>query len=283
MRLRSSTVTIALAAALLSGGAAEAVTVEISTFSGETIGIPPVTYRNGDIVRYDTVTEAAAVVFSEDLFTGPEDIDAWEVLPNGHVLLSTLAAATLGTNSLTFQNGSVAEYDPSTGIASLYFDENLFLDPASADIDAVSVHPTNGNLLFSTRTAASLAGLAFNDGDIVMWDGAVASIFFAETAFSAGDVNVDALDLGSDGRFLLSMVDDVTLDGVPYMNGDLILFDPATGTASLVFPESRFGSAADIDAVAYAIAPVPEPGTASLLGLGLAGLVAIGRKRSPKP
>jgi len=279
MQFRNAILGVTLGAALLSGGAAEAVTVEISTFSGETIGTPPVAYLNGDIVRYDSVTKAAGVVFNESSFTGSEDIDAWDVLPGGDVLLSTLTAATLG--GTTFQNGDIARWNGST--LSIVFSESNFLDPATADIDAVSMHPTNGNLLFSTRADATIGALSFLDGDIVMWDGATASIFFAESSFGAGDINVDAFDLAGDGTFLLSTVDDVTLDSVLYLNGDLILYDPNTFTASRVFPESDFATTpADIDAAAFSIFPIPEPGTASLLGLGLAGLGLAGRKRSAR-
>ncbi len=94
-------------------------------------------FRDGDIVEYDPASDTASLFFSEDNFSANEDIDGFHLLDNGNLLISTTSTATLG--SLTFTDGSIAEYDPVTGIATLYFDESRFSN--GADINAVDLLP----------------------------------------------------------------------------------------------------------------------------------------------
>ena len=69
------------------------------------------------------------------MFSASEEIDAVHVLDNGNIILSTVGAATLG--GLSFSDGDLVEYNPTTDIATLYFDEGLFGN--NADVDAVYV------------------------------------------------------------------------------------------------------------------------------------------------
>jgi hypothetical protein len=260
-----------LGGALVSGGTAGAVTIDLST-AGSAPTLGGLTFRNGDVVRYDTLTDTSTLLFDEDAFTsGPEDVDAFELLANGHMIISALSTATLG--GLTFSRGSLAEYDPVSGTATLFFDEALFGAPAN--VDGVAVLPS-GNLVLSTDASQTLGGLAFRDGDLVEYDpiAGTATLFFSEDLFG-GDENVDAVDVLPDGRIVLSTAANATLGGLSFRNGDLALYDPGTGTATLFFSEDNFSASEDVDAVA-----VPEPAAATLLALGLVGLAAAGGRRS---
>ena len=281
MRRRPTISATALAVGLLIGSAASAATIELSVDSAATLGgLSDIS--NGDIVNYDTVANTATLAFDEGLFSTPESVDAYDRLPNGHMVFSTFNSATLGSNSLLFQNGDLVQYDPVNDLATLIFSESLFT--GNTNIDGVAVL-ANGHFLISTDTDAILGGLSFRDGDIVDYDpiGNIATLFFNEDLFGA-DQNVNAIDIDASGMLLLSIssTGGATLGGLSFGNGDLILYDPIGDTATLFFSEALFtGGNEDVDAVAFAF-PIPEPGTASLLGLGLAGLGLAGRKRSAR-
>jgi hypothetical protein len=282
MRFHATMLATVLATALASSGAARGEMIALSTDTaapGSTLG--GVTFSNGTVVRYDTVAGTATTIFAEANFTGSENIDAFDLLPNGHMILSTISTATLG--GITFSDGSLVEWDPVNLTASLFFDETTFDGAGSnKNIDAVSVLP-NGHILISTEGSHSLGGLSFLNGDVVEWDpvNLTASIFFSEALFGGANIDIDAFDVDASGMILLSTRENnVTLGGITFNNGDVVLYDPVSGTASILLAEaSAFSKNEDVDAVAFA-APVPEPGTASLLGLGLAGLGFAGRKRS---
>ena len=257
----------ALAAILLGlglAGPAGATIIYLSTVTSGSIG--GVDFEDGDVVRYDDITDTAVLFFSESLFAGSSNIDAFQPLDNGNLVLSTFNVATLG--GLSFEDGDLIEYDPLTDTATLFFDEDLFTGPA--DIDAVHVL-ADGRILLSTDASQTLAGLAFRDGDIVVYDPflGTATLFFSEDAF-ASDVNVDALYVFDNGDLVFSTVDSAEIAGLPFRDGDLVRYDPLSGTASLLFSEDAFAGDEDIDAVHV----VPEPASGALLGLGLAALAA---------
>ena len=275
MRRRLAILTAALGAALASAGTAGATAFYLSTDAGApgtTMGTPPLTFPNGSVARYDDATGTATVFFDEALLSPSENVDAFELLPNGHMLLSTTNPATLGGQA--FGNGDVVDWDPVNLVAFILFDDSLFTGGGSTNTDAVAVLP-NGNILLSTTGPQTLGGLSFLDGDVVEWDGTTASIFFSETLFGT-DVNVDAFDVLDDGRVVLSTALTASLPGAPnFDNGDLVLYDPALGTATIWLLESVFATAPeDIDAVA-----VPEPNALGLIALGLVGLAFVGGRR----
>ena len=125
--------------------------VILSTDGTATLG--GLTFRDGDLVEYNPGSNTATLFFSEDLFSSAEDIDAVHVLNNGNLILSTEGSATLG--GLTFNDGDLANYNPISGIATLFFSETNF--SISEDIDAVFIQD-NGNIVLSTQTNATLGG-----------------------------------------------------------------------------------------------------------------------------
>jgi len=249
---------------------ADADTIYLSTASNASLG--GLSFRNADIVRYDTVTGTASLFFDEDRFANNEDVDGFSLLPNGHLLLSTKSTATLG--GLTFEDGDIVEYDPVANSAVPYFSESKFT--TNVNVDGFAVLP-NGHLLLSTAGNATLGGLSFRDGDLAEYDRTTgfATLYFSENHFAANE-DIDAVSVLPNGSIILSTTNDATLGGVSFHADDLVQWFPATNTASLYFSGSQFAANENIDAV---LVVVPEPGSASLCLLGLALFAARRRAR----
>ena len=163
--VHANAILVIFAAALLSmvfASPANA-TIILSTDATETLG--GLTFNNGDLAEYNPTTDTATLFFDGSLFSGVEEIDAVHVLANGNIILSTENDATLG--GLLFEDGDLVEYNPTTDVATLYFDEDLFSQDES--IDAVYILD-NGNIILSTVSNARLGGLNFGYEDLVEYN-----------------------------------------------------------------------------------------------------------------
>jgi hypothetical protein len=120
------------------------------------------------------------------------------------ITVSTDTGSTLG--GLTLRDGDLGFYDVGTGASRLAFNENAF----SANENVDGVHAFSLGLLLSTTTDATLGGLTFEDGDVVLYDRStgIATLYFDEGAFAANE-NVDAIaapEPGTAGLVALGLV-----------------------------------------------------------------------------
>jgi len=245
-------------------------TIILSTDASETLG--GLSIASHDLAEYDPLTDSSTLYFDGALFSDWANIDAVHVLNNGNIILSTKIGVTLG--GLTFGNGDLIEYNPTTDIATLYLDESMFV---GGNEDITSVHILdNDNIILSTADDAELGGLNFTNGELIEYNPNLdtATLFFDNNLFSASE-DIDALHILDNGNIILSTAGAATLGGLTFADGDLAEYNPTTDVATLYFAETLFSTNANIDAV-Y-INTVPEPATIALLGLG--SLVFIGRKR----
>lgn len=159
----------------------------LSTQNGATLG--GLTFGDGDIVDYDPLADLATIFFSETLFSGAEDINGLSLLANGHIVLTTTTAATLG--GLAFAEDDLAEYDPVNDLATLFFDGSNF--SLGENIDGVHVL-ANGHIILSTDNDATLGGLTFNEADLVEYDPVndLSTLFFDSSLFETAAENIDA-------------------------------------------------------------------------------------------
>jgi len=125
-----------------------------------------VTYQEGDLIEYNMDTGAASLFFDADTWFQAADVDAVHVLPNGNVILSMENDETY--DEVDYENGDLIEFNPVNGDASLYFPGGVLLGGAE-NIDAMSLTPS-GNLILSTTTSATLAGVGFARGDLVEYN-----------------------------------------------------------------------------------------------------------------
>ncbi len=161
------------------------------------------------------------------------------------ILLSTKNSARLG--GLFFENGDLVKYNPATNSATLFFDEDLFSN--GENIDAVTVL-ANGNIVLSTTSRATLGGLTFKDGDLAEYNPATnsATLLFDEDLFSNGE-DVRAFGVTSNGNIILTTQNGARLGGIRFDQDELVEYNPATNTATLLFDESLFTRNEAIDAV----------------------------------
>ncbi|NIP23226.1 MAG: PEP-CTERM sorting domain-containing protein [Phycisphaerae bacterium] len=162
------------------------------------------------------------------------------------IILSTDNTETLG--GLTFDQDDLAEYNPTTGTATLYFDGILFSGPA--DIDAAHVLDT-GNIVLSTVAGETLGGLTFGKGDLVEYDPTTdtATLFLDENLFSSSQPNIDAAYILDNGNIILSTTGNATIGGLGFGKDDLIEYNPTTDVATLFFDGNLFSGNENIDAV----------------------------------
>jgi alpha-tubulin suppressor-like RCC1 family protein len=177
------------------------------------------TVDDSDVVKFtstslgDNTSGAFALYFdgSDVGLTGAgEDVDAVELLPNGHLLLSVVDI--LSVTGLSADDEDIVEFSPSSlgaataGTWSLYFDgSDVGLSTTSSeDVDALALDAA-GKLYLSTLGDFSVTGIAGADDDVFIFDPVTLgtttsgahepSLFFDGSAHGLGPNDLIAIDL----------------------------------------------------------------------------------------
>lgn len=113
--------------------------------------------------------------------------------------------------------------------------------------------PVNGTkIILSTETDATYGGGTFGDDDLATYDSGtdIATTHLDGNVFSRTDEDINAVHVLSDGRIILSTTGDAKLGGLSFGDDDLILYDPAANSSTLLLDGNVFAdSKEDIDAV----------------------------------
>jgi hypothetical protein len=165
-----------------------------------------------------------------------ENIDALELLPNGHLLVST--TGSFSVPGLSGKDEDVIELTPailgatSNGSWSMRVDGSVVgLEAAGEDVDAVELL-SNGHVLVSTRDVFSVNGASGEDEDVIelinpatgTW-----AVYFDGT--DVGLINssedVDGFTV-SGGNVYLSTAGNFAVTGVAGADEDVFVFTPTT-------------------------------------------------------
>jgi hypothetical protein len=165
----------------------------------------------------------------------------WAVVGQSHgqtLMLSVSDDTGTELGGLTFSDGDVVDYAAGPDTATLLFSEaNISPD---ADVDAFHRFDDGSILISTLLSGRTLGGLTFNDGDLVRYfpNTNSASIYFISEASFASTADISAVSVDSAGNIVLSTLAGNTLGGLTYTDGDLIQYDPDTGTAVLLVAEA---------------------------------------------
>ena len=173
---------------------------------------------DSDIVRFQPTrlgnTTAGSFTFYFDgsdveLTTADEDIDAFTLMADNALLISTLGTAKVG--HYTVQDEDLLRFAPTnlgattSGSWSLYLDgSDLELTQAKEDIGGVMIDQT-GNLYFSVAGAFALPGVSGTGADIIRCSGLVTgentsctlSLFWHGAAYGFGNEILDGIATGA--------------------------------------------------------------------------------------
>lgn len=174
--------------------------------------------------------------------------------------IPTLIYASSSTNGtaggVAFEDEDVLIYNVTTATWSLFFDGSD-VGLTAVDIDAFE-RLTNGTILFSVDAAVTLTTVgAITDADIIAFTPTSTGATTAGTFswyFDGSDVgltttgeDIDALEVLSDGRIVISTLDTFSVTGASGEDEDLIVFTPTalgattTGTWGWYFDGSDVG------------------------------------------
>jgi uncharacterized protein DUF6701 len=244
----------------------------VSTNNNSTLGGQAI--DQDEAVEYNGLNDTGTLFIDDATFAANERLVGIHQYTNGNLAISTAGNANIGGNN--FGDDDIVEVTPS-GTAGVYnfvqilFDGGINFSNTNEDVDAVYVRD-NGNIILSTIGPAQLSqcgggNLNFNDDDLVEWDvgSSCATMFLDESATgnlipnAGGDEDIDGVHLLNDDSNLISfsLTRNNTIRGTAVLDGDVILYNRNTDTASIYFSESNFTSGGeDIDALTLAIPPV---------------------------
>ena len=232
------------------------------------------TFRDEDVVSFNPSRNNASFFFrgSGNGVPRGNDIDAVALLPNGNIVFSTEASIRYGR-----EDEDLFLWD-GTAI-SLYYDFTPFHFLNINDIDALDILD-DGRIVFSTlwRFRDPVSRTRFQKEDLVLFDPATEAFHLYEDFTPYFKVNLDAVDIRTNGDIVFSTGSAFNVAGVSYQDEDLIRFYPGNQEFSLFLDGSSFFSETplkrdgypDIDAVAIgSLVSLPEPSTFLCMVFGL--------------
>ncbi len=189
-----------------------------------------------DVLHFARSTNSASLALDGSSLGFSEHIRGAHQLINGRWLLAFKADQTL--DGQTFSKYDVAEYDPVTDSARVIFDgDSVGLGKA---IGSIALQADN-TLVLSASGSVNVFGNTFQ-GDDLFWVDPEAST--SGLVMDGSTLGIGATLTGShirqDGVIIFSLDNIDTVGGVDYNKGDLLEYDPGSGTVKQYFNGKEF-------------------------------------------
>jgi len=206
-------------------------------------------FTAGDLVEYNLTTKVSSIYKAEaDIFQGPTNLDAVDILPSGEILLSTKAAGMIG-DAVLVKKGDLVEYDIAIDYAELVFDSGT----TGIDIDCADILGS-GNLVLSTvGDNAVIDGGTFKDEDLVEYNPITETAsLYPRPPLKGPVLHIIDLSILANGHIVLATNASGSFGGITIGKGDLLDYNPATDKAVRIINSAAgitFVDNEDIDAV----------------------------------
>ncbi len=227
-----------------------------------------------DIVSYDTGTGTWTYQFDGSDVGLTTEIDGLAILPDGDLLLSVRAPATLG--GVAADDSDVVRFTPTSlgsttaGTFSLYFDgSDVGLTSNGEDVDGITLN-AGGQLLVSTQGGFSGTGASGADEDLFLFTGTLGASTSGSFShyFDGSDVgfggnsaeDVDGASLTAAGTLLFSTSGTFSVNGLTGADEDVGEFTgtfgaSTTGSSTMLLDLSALGIATGEDVGSLHLAP----------------------------
>jgi hypothetical protein len=232
--------------------------VYVSSTSDGTVG--GVSFQDEDILAYDTATDTWSMFLDGSdvglAASSSLDVDAFELLGDGSVLMSFVGPATVAELG-RIDDSDIVRFVPTSlgattaGTFEWYFDgSDVGLTTNGEDVDAVTVL-ADGRVVISTVGGFSVPGASGSDEDLIVFTpvslGADTSggwaVYFdgSDVALSASaeDINGVWVD-GTSGDVYLSIVGSFRVTGASGNGADILACAPTSLGSSTVCTFSMF-------------------------------------------
>ena len=181
------------------------------------------------------------------------DVDAFHPLPDGAVLFSVDTTAALP--GLSPRPSDIIRF--STGSYVVEFSGDAAGIPAGVNVDALTL--SNGDLIVSFDVATELGGKLYQDEDLVRYDSVSFSMFLqGATAGIEARLDMDGVHLLDNGSLLLSMDVAGSVGGISFEGADVLEYNPASATWTLVYDASTVPLVAGVGVDALAATQPPD-------------------------
>ena len=213
----------------------------MSTTNNGTLG--GLVFADEDIIRLDQATGAYTIVFDGSDVGITSDVDAFDFLPDGSLLLSLNVAASVSGIG-TADDSDIVRFVPASlgpntaGNFEWYFDgSDVGLATAAEDVDALAILP-DGRLVVSTNGSFAVSGVSGVDEDLIAFtprtlgtaSSGTWSLYFdgSDVGLSASSENVIGLWIAPGSDIYLVTTGSFTVTGISGNSHDIFVFRPTT-------------------------------------------------------